>query len=154
MKLVTINGKTYKEIDETYFDSKTTDEVCNILASALHTNRRLRLFYGDTATGKDWNEEHDTIGYIGRSTGNIKIPLLIKNNTSTGGGAILDHCIVKITEGQKVLYIHPSYNSEKFIAQGIYVYTENGKQQYWAMCNNEQQAVRLAAFMNGERNSK
>ena len=53
-----------------------------------------------------WNEEHDIFGYVGRSTGENKIPLLVANFRSYGGGALLDHCIIKIREskGNRVLY--------------------------------------------------
>ena len=52
-------------------------------------------------------------GYIGRSTGSQKIPLLIYNTRSMGGDHILDHCIVKIATavGKHVLYQHPKYHA-------------------------------------------
>jgi hypothetical protein len=39
--------------------------------------RKIRLFYGDTQTGQSWFDEHDVVGRIGRSTGSIKVPLLV-----------------------------------------------------------------------------
>lgn len=76
--------------------------------------QRLKTYqndYGDTATGRQWVEEHDIFGYIGRSTGTNKVPLLIPKATSIGGGHILDHCIIKIREskGKMVLYQHPKF---------------------------------------------
>ena len=71
------------------------------------------LDYGDTETGQSWRETFDIRGSIGRSTGSIKIPLLIKTSRSLGGGAVLDHCLVKITDAntKKILYIHPNYKN-------------------------------------------
>lgn len=49
----------------------------------------------------DWNEQFDVTGYVGRSTGPIKVPLLIHNRRSLGGPAILDHCIIGVRETGK-----------------------------------------------------
>ena len=44
--------------------------------------------------------------------GPVKVPLLIANSRSIGGGAILDFCIVRIrtAAGGRVLYQHPAYH--------------------------------------------
>lgn len=107
-------GKEYKQTESgTCYHIDTPEQVINILENALssHRERRLKFHYGDAKTGRDWNEEHGTTGYIGRSTGSIKIPLLIATSRSSGGGGILDHCILKIsdTKTKKVLYVHPLY---------------------------------------------
>ena len=67
-----------------------------------------------TKTGRDWCEENDTIGYIGLSRGtDARYPILVYNNRSYGGGAILDHCILKIkeTKGGRVIYQAQNYNA-------------------------------------------
>lgn len=114
MKTVTDSyGIKYKEINGTFFHVDTPSEVCDILNDALNSSRRMRLklYYGDTKTGRDWHEENDTVGYVGRSTGSIKIPLLIHNSRSYGGGSILDHCILKIKNVRtgKILYCAKNY---------------------------------------------
>lgn len=95
------------------FHIDTPEKVCNVLLSACNStrNQRLILRYGDTQTGRDWGEIYDTTGYVGRSTGTYKIPLLIPKSNSFGGGGILDHCIVRIYDAhtKQVLYSHDNY---------------------------------------------
>ena len=156
------NGNTinYKIYNGTAYHKNTPDQVVSILDRCLSggRNTRLRIFYGDTATGRDWHEEHDVTGYIGRSTGSIKVPLLINNTRSTGGGAILDDNIIKIQHGNRVLYQHPIYNAgEITIADSDLPEYEsnvliNGK--IHARFKTTKQAERFAAFLKGERNSK
>jgi len=105
----------YKEVNGTMYNVDTPDEVIQWLETSRERQQRIRIFYGDTDTGKDWCEVFDTIGCIGRSTGKHKIPLLIKSKRSLGGGAILDHCIVRITtkgsNGKiRTVYEHPKYH--------------------------------------------
>lgn len=40
-------------------------------------------------------------GTVGRSTGKVKIPLLVHNSRSMGGGGILTHCIIGIRLSRK-----------------------------------------------------
>jgi hypothetical protein len=106
-----MDTKKYKVVNGISFLTETPDAVCNILARYCgNRNQRVRIFLGDTKTGKDWFESYDTIGYIGRSCGTVKIPLLIHNTRSMGGSVILEHCIVKITVDKKTVYQHPNYH--------------------------------------------
>lgn len=148
-----MNSIQYKEHGGTFFHAQTDEIVCGCLLEAMKRGQRLRLWYGDTKTGKAWHEEHDTIGYIGRSCGPVKIPLLIKNSQSTGGGGILDHCIVAITtaQGRSAIYRHPKFNQGKWSVVGAQVLCDG---ELYANCKNEKQAQRLSGFMSGRRNSK
>ncbi|MBU2346535.1 MAG: hypothetical protein KJ888_20285, partial [Gammaproteobacteria bacterium] len=97
------------------YHDETPEAVIKILEDNLrnHRQERLRLYYGDSETGLDWEEVYDVTGYVGHSTGTVKIPLLVHNARSLGGSPILDHCIVKITKTTKpykVLYQHPKYH--------------------------------------------
>ena len=95
----------------TSYHDETSDEMMTLLESIRARDVRVRFHWGDTVTGEDWGDKWDVKGKIGRSMGPSKIPILVHNSRSMGGGAILDHCIVKITEtrGGKVLYQHPKY---------------------------------------------
>lgn len=100
-----VNGTTYH--------SNTPRKVIGILERARANGDRIRVHYGDTGTGQDWGDVYDVTGTIGRSTGPIKIPLMIANSRSTGGPGILDHCIVRIRWANRAqggdLYRHPTY---------------------------------------------
>jgi len=100
----------YKVINGTSYKVETLQQVIDILEHSRQYNERIRVFYGDNKTGRDWMEELDTIGRVGRSTGTSKIPLLIKTKNSYGGGALLDANIIKITKGKKVIYQHKDYH--------------------------------------------
>jgi hypothetical protein len=108
----------------TYYSDETPNEVINILESLRGTSQRIKMYVGDRVTGKDWMEESDKTGKIGRSTGPIKVPILLSTVDSTCGGAILDDCIVKIVTSPastgRVLYKHPNYH------QGEMIITEEG----------------------------
>lgn len=104
--------KTYKHINGTSFDERTPDEVIRVLESARQNRTRLHISLGDTASGRDWLEEFETHGYVGRSMGPVKVPLLVANTRSLGGGSILAHCIVRIrtSAGGRILWQHPRYH--------------------------------------------
>ena len=112
--------RVYKVSDSgTYYSEKTSDEVIRVLESIRGTSQRVKIYVGDRVTGKDWMEESDKTGKIGRSSGPIKIPILLSTVDSTGGGAILDDCIVKIvtspSASSRVLYKHPNYHQGEMI---------------------------------------
>ena len=93
------------------FNEKTCDKVKNVLTECYNNQCRIRIWYGDIDTGVSWLDEYDVVGTIGRSTGQQKIPLLIKNSRSSGGGGILCHCIVRIDNisSRRTIYKHPSF---------------------------------------------
>jgi len=92
----------YKIINGTSYHVETPIEVVKVLEYARANDIRIILNYGDTKTGRPWNGEHDIKGYVGRSTGRNKIPLLIYSKRSFGGGgSILSHCILSIHYANK-----------------------------------------------------
>jgi hypothetical protein len=106
----------YKIINNTAYKIDTPDDIVRILDSAYRDDSmRLTVDFGDTKTGKSWNEKHHVEGYIGKSTGEIKVPLLLFNVRSTGGDALLDNCVIRIAYSNKekggVLYRHPNYHN-------------------------------------------
>jgi len=98
--------KEYQVVNGTSYHVETSAEVIRILEIVKSNNTRIVLDYGDVKTGKSWGEVYDITGRVGRSCGSIQIPLLIHNKRSSGGGAILDHCIIgiKTSIGKVSLY--------------------------------------------------
>lgn len=117
------NGHTirYRRHDGIYYHAETPVEVVRALNAARQARTRIRLRLGDVETGKDWLEEFDVEGYVGNSTGPLKVPLLVHNRRSSGGGAILDHCILRIIETRtgRVLYSHFAYHTGTFAIREI-----------------------------------
>lgn len=156
------NGNTieYNQLENgTCYHAETKQEIVDILENARLNETRIRVFLGDVKTGKCWNEENDVVGTIGRSTGLIKIPLLIANKRSTGGGALLDDCIIKIITKDRVLYEH-----EKFNFGGTFFCTKSDLPDYKEMVKldgeviayfkKDGQAKRYVNFITGARFSK
>lgn len=150
----------YKIVNGTSYAINTPDKIIDILENAMRTRKRVRLFYGDSNTGRDWMEIYDTIGMIGRSGGKHKIPLLIKTRRSLGGGAILTDCIVKITIDKTIVYQNPKYHlpmmeireADKSLREMGYFYSVfvDGKNTY--NCKTLKQAENEIAFHEGLRN--
>lgn len=171
--LSTGNVETYKVSNGTWYDVETPNELIRVLDQAERSQTRCRFFLGDQETGYDWCEEHDTMGTIGRSMGEIKIPLLIASSRSYGGGALLTSSIVKVvtSSGGILLWKHPKYQKPSF---EIKVRDEDGfpanlPEEYqaavfrldkidgvsnYANFRNKESAEGYVAFMTGERNSK
>ena len=94
----------------TYFDPGTDAQVAKVLESSRTRERKVRLVLGDTRSGEPWLEEHDVVGRIGRSTGTLKVPLLIEAGEH-GGSAILCACLLAIVDWTSgdFLYRHDAY---------------------------------------------
>lgn len=150
----------YKVYNDTWYCFNTPDRVIQILDGAMKNHERIRVFYGDTETGRDWMEIYDTIGYVSRSCGNVKIPLLIKNSRSIGGTGILDGSIVKITIDKVIVYQQSNYRlpnmeireaSDSLKAIGYnYSTFADGKNDF--NCETMKQAENHIDFLKGKRN--
>lgn len=115
-------GVKFRDIAEpsgTYYRDTTPRPVIDALERARQNGARVRLFLGDSKTGKCWHEENDVCGTIGRSMGPIKVPLLIANSRSTGGGAILCDCIVRLLVNGQEAYRHPKFDNGVFTIREI-----------------------------------
>jgi hypothetical protein len=149
---MTTTLNTYKVVNGTAYHVDTPDKVIEILENARLNNVKIRIFYGND--DKCWNDEYDTIGTIGRSTGIYKIPILIKNKRSTDGGSILTHCIVRIDIKYKTLYKRDGVKFDKFVSTGIGTVYNETRDVLYARCKNADAGKRLADFMNGDRWAK
>lgn len=143
-------------IKETWFDQETPVAVRRVIERYRKSGDKLRIYYGETSTGRDWMDENDVIGFVGRSTGMMKIPLLIEDGEN-GGSGMLDHCIVKMQDGNtgKVLYQHAKFHQPDLeirkcdsVIHGLtHEATANG--EVHARFESFGQAAAWVAFMTG-----
>lgn len=143
------------------FDENTCDKVKNALIACYNSKSRIRIWYGDNNTGESWLDEYDTIGTVGRSSGQVKIPLLLKNARSSGGGGILTDCIVRIDviSSKRTIYKHPLFYvptlgvypnlDEETKVKYPFIILKNGTIQ--ARFKTDKQARKYIDFMTGER---
>lgn len=144
----------------TWYSPDTPARVREVLESARKNGTRLRLFYGDDVTGRDWMEEFDVVGTIGRSTGAMKVPLIITRECRHGGPAILDDRIVRIirTADKRELYRHPQYHLAALAVvrkeHPDYAASVTANGEIHARFKSEKSALNWIAFMRGERMAK
>jgi hypothetical protein len=137
---------------DTWYDEETPQAVVRILERARKNGSVLRIFLGDRSTGRDWMEEHDTIGRIGRSTGTIRVPLLVAEGES-GGGALLDACIVRVASSDgRDLWRHPAYHLPELrispdVSDGRWWVTSDGTRH--AGFKRYEQAAAWIGFISG-----
>lgn len=143
------------------FDENTCSKVKTALIDCYHSKSRIRIWYGDNNTGESWLDEYDTTGTVGRSSGQVKIPLLLKNARSSGGGGILCHCIIRIDviRSRRTIYKHPLFCvpalevypnlDEETKIQYPFLVLKNGTIQ--ARFKTKENAHRYIDFMTGER---
>ena len=140
-----------KIVNGIQFDANTPDRVVDILLKYMgNRDQRIRVFYGDAKTGRDWCEELYTMGYVSKSGGRTPVPLLINNSRSMGGDAISTSSIVRITVNRRDVYRHPKYKCD-VVVKGKEIYI-NG-QVGW-VCPSHEKAEKGAAFLRGDSNTK
>lgn len=100
----------------TWFSLGTDAKVKSILNTAINDHSKLRIFYGDSVTGRSWMDEFDMYGRIGRSCGALKIPLLIEDGEMGGCGILTDRIIkiVKFSKRGGVIIPFVLFESENF----------------------------------------
>ena len=93
-------------VNGTFYPAGTPYEVIRVLEQCRADRTRIVIDYGDPRTGKSWGEHPDRAGYVDRSTGTQKIPLLVYNRRAMGGGGILTTNIlsIKTSDGKRTLY--------------------------------------------------
>lgn len=136
--------------------------VEKILEKAREKHQKIRIWYGDRETGRDWGDVFDTFGFVGKSVGKEPIFLLIRRETSIGGPAILTDCIVRITIDKKEVYRHPNFHqpeySYKAVRKNSKLYKEGYRYSVFAgdtlirNCQKEKQAQNEIDFHKGLRN--
>ena len=108
--------RSYKVTDNgTHYSADTPEQMVDLLEQHRQAGTRVQVEYGDRATGQSWGDVE--AGTIRRSTGDVKIPLLVHNQRSMGGPGLLDSSVVRLTHASKerggVIYQHPTYKEPK-----------------------------------------
>lgn len=96
------NSHSYKVVNGTAYLPGTPDALVAVLEQARASRVRLAVTYS-------WSEDGPSRGYVGRSTGQVKVPLLVHNARSMGGGCLSEDAVVEIREsrGGRLLYKAP-----------------------------------------------
>ena len=178
------DGKEYKVCNGTFYSAEALDGVILALEYARVNRIRIRVFYAYKTAGekengvKDsefdvleiWNEEFNCVGRLGRSNGNIKIPILLPSSSSCFGSPILDSrtVLVKTTEGNVLFSADglkfPEWkvnaDFDKKTCELLYKTSLMEDFKVYATCKDEdfQKAVRrmekLSRYMQGVRFTK
>ena len=155
---------TYRIENGTAYHTNTPIQVIEILEKARQNRTRIRVWYGKN--GQCFNDELGTIGTVGRSIGQYKIPILIHNSRSMGGEAILDDCIIRVDVNYGRRNIGTVYSDPSIKFDFFSVHPSDKKEYHsnvvniskdgeiYARCKTYKQARNLADFMNGTRWSK
>lgn len=136
------NGQNlYTVRSGTAYPIGTPDAVIGALELARRNGTRIRVHYGHTEgdnADKDWLEEHDVEGTLGRSGGTVQVPLLLHNSRSLGSSPVLTSNIVRIrtTTGNQTLYQHPNYH----VGQAAVAVNPDGKPAVWVTVDGKPHA--------------
>ncbi len=117
-----VDGKKYKVVNGTWYHINTLDDVISWLETFRERNQRIRVTYGTVIDGQV-NETHKRVGYVGRSLGPVKVPLIAYNDRAWGGEMISSEQVVKIEYAnkrycEKVVWKHPAYQELKEKSDG------------------------------------
>jgi hypothetical protein len=151
-----------RKIDGEFKVYENAERIAKALKYCYENNMRCRIWYGDSETGESWLDEIDITGYVKRSGGCLKVPLLVYNSRSWGGGEILMNAIVRIDciKTKEKLYVHKNFHVPSLVivpsdTDGYEWQVENGTTgRVCARFKTRIQAERYIEFMKGERYSK
>jgi len=147
------SNRKYKKYNDTCYYENTPESLIYTLDALRENGRNVKVYLGDRETGKVWNEEHDRMGHIGRSTGSIKIPLIC-HPLSYGGPALLSDSVLKVMaiDNKSVLW-----QNDKFIKPEVTIKYRPLNKYKWQVyidgelygkCKTERQAKLLRTKMS------
>lgn len=139
--------RTYRLADGTFYDGDTPEGAIRAIEDAKRRGVRIHVHHGDLETGKDWLEEFSVQGYVGRTGGSIKAPLLVHNSRSMGGH-IISGSVVKVreTKSGRVLYQHPKYHHGVVVLREMETPIDRG--------DNKGVWLRAEALVNGSTHAR
>lgn len=149
-------GKYPGGYPNTWFPADAPQALCNALEAARVDRTKVRIWSGDLDTGRPWLDDCDVLGKIGRSTGLMKIPLLVEAGACGGGGLLVSN-ILRIASAPSgvTLYQHPGFTMPQFTLQSssakTYRHEVLAYGQVQARFNAEGKALAWIEFMLGRR---
>ena len=164
---------THPASKKTWYRAGTPKKVAAILEAARssfsdnrHQGTILRLFYGDPQTGRDWAEEFETTGFIGRSMGPMRVPLImepllddVRDITSSNCGGSINTVnvlrIIDVRRAEEVYraknYVLPQFAIEVKEGAATHPVVVTRENKSVAAFENHEQAAQWIAFMQGFR---
>lgn len=96
-----INASDYREVNGTHYRVGTPDDLIAVLERVRANRQRVAIVYQA--------ESSPEFGRVGRSSGSIKIPILVHNTRSSGGGGICTTIVLEVrsSDGKQLLYQAP-----------------------------------------------
>lgn len=176
-KTIESHGKKYTvTLSGTYYPADTDIAAISAMEYARLSDHRVRVFIGYTEAyrgqggtegkpGEVWPQEYDVTGYIGRTTGQVKSPILLHSKASSGGGIISADCLLglRLTTGACAwLYKHPNFDLGVWEVKDATGCKRDDGNHFEVFHNNKvharfntaQKAINFIAFMEGERGHK
>jgi hypothetical protein len=140
---------------------ENAERIAKALKYCYENKMRCRIWYGNRETGESWVDEIDVTGFVKRSGGCLKVPLLVYSSKSYGGVEILISAIVRIDciKTKEKLYVHKNFHVPSLVivpsdTDGYEWQVENGMTgRVCARFKTLIQAERYVEFMKGERYS-
>lgn len=116
-----VDGKQYKVCGGTCYHADTQYDVISWLETFRERYQRIRVTFGTVENGQVI-ETHKRVGYVSRSLGPVKAPLLVFSNRSLGGEVISTERVVMIEYAnkrycEKVVWSNPVYQTVE--VQGV-----------------------------------
>ena len=139
----------------TWFRAATPEKLKRVINRLIHSEETIRLFRGDPQTGKMEITDFEVLGRVGRSSGVLKVPLLLED-ASGFGSPIPDDRILRIVRAsdRKVLYTVPSFRLPTFEVvlhtSADYPFGVNADGELHAAFSTYAKACAWVAFMSGE----
>lgn len=116
-------GTQFKYTGDPFFCTNgTCDDVRNVLGEVYQKrslkSTRLRIWYGNTETGRAWNDTFNVAGYIGRSASRHPQPVVQQFKSAMQGEVLSTDKIIRIdiVETGETVYRHKHFHVPAFTA--------------------------------------
>lgn len=90
-------------------------KIQKALTKAFKEGWKVRIFYGDTQTGRDWLEESNSIGYVKLHKHRAHFILLFKKQSAYGDVICVKNIVKILALNGEVLYQHDAYHLDELV---------------------------------------